>query len=107
MVLPKSNAPRWLIFLIDMLIAFFSLGIAYLIRFDFSASADVWRGEFPVLENAFPFFVFVKALVFYLYKTHYGIVRHTSTQDFKRVFFAVGTATLVFFLLVPIRFFFL
>lgn len=106
MVLPKSNAPRWLIFLIDMLIAFFSLGIAYLIRFDFSASANVWRGELPVLENAFPFFVFVKALVFYLYKTHYGIVRHTSTQDFKRVFFAVGTATLLFFLLVPIRFFF-
>jgi len=107
MLLPKSNAPRWLILVIDILISLFSLTVAYAIRFDFTSDLDVWREEIPVLIKALPIFILVKLIVFFVYKTHYGIVRHTSTQDFKRVFFALSTATLIYFSFVPVRYFFL
>lgn len=107
MLLPKSNAPRWLILVIDVFISLFSLAVAYAIRFDFTSDLDIWKEEIPVLVKALPIFILVKLIVFFVYKTHYGIVRHTSTQDFKRVFFALSTATLIYFSFVPIRFFFL
>jgi FlaA1/EpsC-like NDP-sugar epimerase len=103
MLLPKSNAPRWLILVIDLFIALFSLALAYIIRFDFTTDWSVWKREIHILLQALPVFIIVKFFVFFLFKTHYGIVRHTSTQDFKRVFFALSTATGIYFVFVPIR----
>jgi len=104
--LPKNNVPRWLILLIDIFISLGALGLAYLVRFDISFDQEIIDKELPILLKALPVFILVKLIVFYVFKTHMGMVRHTSTHDLKRVFFAVTTTTLIFFLLVPIRYYY-
>ena len=102
--LPRSNVPRWLILLIDIFISLCALTLAYLVRFDIEFSKDILNKELPILLKALPIFIVVKLVVFLLFKTHLGMVRHTSTHDLKRMFFAVSTSTAIFFVLVPIRY---
>ena len=104
--LPESNVPRWVVLLMDFFISLFALFIAYLVRFDIEISGDVFRKEMSSLMYALPVYLVVKLTVFMLFRTHMGLVRHTSTQDLKRVFFAVTTSTVIFFILSPIRFHF-
>lgn len=104
--LPESNVPRWVVLLMDCVISLFALFIAYLVRFDIEISGEVFRKEMSSLMYALPVYLVVKLIVFMLFRTHMGLVRHTSTQDLKRVFFAVTTSTIIFFVLSPIRFHF-
>ncbi|WP_343787172.1 nucleoside-diphosphate sugar epimerase/dehydratase [Wandonia haliotis] len=104
--LPESNVPRWVVLLMDCVISLFALFIAYLVRFDIEISGEVFRKEMSSLMYALPMYLVVKLIVFMLFRTHMGLVRHTSTQDLKRVFFAVTTSTIIFFVLSPIRFHF-
>lgn len=90
----------------DCVISLFALFIAYLVRFDIEISGEVFRKEMSSLMYALPVYLVVKLIVFMLFRTHMGLVRHTSTQDLKRVFFAVTTSTIIFFVLSPIRFHF-
>ncbi|GAA0875559.1 nucleoside-diphosphate sugar epimerase/dehydratase [Wandonia haliotis] len=90
----------------DCVISLFALFIAYLVRFDIEISGEVFRKEMSSLMYALPMYLVVKLIVFMLFRTHMGLVRHTSTQDLKRVFFAVTTSTIIFFVLSPIRFHF-
>lgn len=104
--LPESNVPRWVVLLMDFFISLFALFIAYMVRFDIEISGEVFRKEMSSLMYALPVYLVVKLIVFMLFRTHMGLVRHTSTQDLKRVFFAVTTSTVIFFVLSPIRFHF-
>lgn len=98
---PKKNTPRWIIFMIDLLIGVFSLLIAYLIRFDSTnIPLDV---EKQMLLPALPFYFLIKSASFLAFGTYRGIVRHTSTHDNKKLFFAATTSTMIFLLLSPIR----
>ena len=45
----------------------------------------------------------MKFLVFYLLKIHKGLVRHTSTEDLRRIFFASLVSSLIFVVLGIIR----
>lgn len=105
-LLPESNVPRWVILVIDLVIALFALGIAYLVRFDINISSILIKREFELLRISLPIFLAVKLIVFYLFKTHMGMVRHTSAQDLKRIFVAVTVSTLIFTALIPIRYYF-
>jgi FlaA1/EpsC-like NDP-sugar epimerase len=102
---PKKNTPRWLIILIDLGISFVALIIAYLIRFDIKADADLWRYEFEIVRWSLPLFFAIRFLTFYAFGIHKGIVRHTSTSDFKRLFIAISISTLILFLLGFVRFY--
>ncbi|MCT4580560.1 MAG: polysaccharide biosynthesis protein [Flavobacteriales bacterium] len=106
-LLPKKNTPRWVIFLIDMLLCFLALGTAYLIRFDF-VNIDTAKAikEWEILKLALPIYVLVRAISFVLGKTYAGIIRYTSTQDAKRIFLVVTIGSLFFLGLVPIRFYY-
>lgn len=93
--LPKQNVPKWLVFLIDIFISLVALLTAYLIRFD---STDLpLAEELHILTVGLPFFILIRGGCFFSFKTHQGIVRHTSTEDIKRIAFSVtlGTALLV------------
>ncbi|TNF50228.1 MAG: polysaccharide biosynthesis protein [Bacteroidetes bacterium] len=102
----RSNTPRWVIMIIDQLIGLFALGFAYLIRFDLKANKEVIELEWERLSGSIIFFFAVKAIVFYLFKIHKGLVRHTSIADLKRIFFAVFTTSLVYLGLGIVRRFF-
>jgi FlaA1/EpsC-like NDP-sugar epimerase len=105
--LPEQNTPRWLIFLVDMGICILSLTIAYAIRFDFVADTTVFmEKEWKQLEWAIPIFLLVRAVSFYLARTYRGIIRYTSTEDAKRLFFTIAGGSIVFALISPVRYHF-
>ena len=107
MLLPKSNTPRWIVVVIDLFLSLVALFFAYVIRFDLKAEAEVIKEEWEILSKSILVYVGVKFLVFYLFKIHKGLVRHTSTEDLRRIFFASITSSLLFFILGLIRFHFI
>lgn len=100
---PKKNTPRWLIIVFDLGISLVSLVLAYLIRFDIKAESDLWEKEFDIVKYAIPVFLFIRFIVFYAFSIHKGIVRHTSTSDFKRLFVAISISSFILFILGILR----
>lgn len=96
---PKKNLPRWIIILIDLFISAVSLVIAYLIRFDIKADQGQWKLELGIVKYSIIVFFAVRLIVFLLFGIHKGIVRHTSTSDFKRLFLATTASSVVFVIL--------
>ncbi len=105
--LPKKNAPRGFIFLVDILLCLAALAIAYLIRFDIVDidSASV-QNEWKILKLPLPIYIIVMAVSFYFGKTYSGIIRYTSTQDAKRIFYVITLGSLFMLALVPIRYYY-
>ena len=103
MLLPKNNTPRWIIILIDLFLSLSGLFFAYLIRFDLKADASLIKEEWAILSKSILIFLIVKFVVFYLFKIHKGLVRHTSTEDLRRIFFASVSASITFLILGFIR----
>ncbi len=77
----RQNTPRWLIFLIDLMIVFTSVIIAYLLRFNF----DIPQVELDPLPQILAYMLAIRAISFLIAKSYAGIVRHTSTADALRV----------------------
>lgn len=104
MLLPKSNTPRWVIILIDIFLSFIALLFAYLIRFDLKADKNLIQEEWQILSKSIIIFAGIKLIIFYLFKIHKGLVRHTSTEDLRRISLALATSSLIFALLGIIRY---
>ena len=94
----KKNTPRWVIVIFDLLIHLFALFFAYLIRFDLKADFSLIEAEWAILSKSLWYFVFVKLVVFGLFQIQQGIVRHSSTDDFKRILLAEMCASFLFIL---------
>ncbi len=101
---PKKNMPRWIIILFDLFISAFSLAIAYLIRFDIKADSSQWRFEIGIVKYSIIVFFIVRLIVFFSFGIQKGIVRHTSTSDFKRLFLATTASSFIFILLGIVRY---
>ena len=89
MFLPKNSTPR--------------LFFAYLIRFDLKADITLINEEWAILSKSIIFFILVKFIVFYSFKIHKGMVRHTSTEDLRRIFYASLVSSLIFVFLGMVR----
>lgn len=98
MILPKKNVPRWIIIVIDLFISAVALFFAYLIRFDLSADIELWKKEWEILSSSLLVYFGVRFIVFYLFGIHRGIIRHTSTSDFRRLFLAITVCSGVYLL---------
>jgi len=92
----RARTPRWIIQLIDILIAGFSLALSYLIRFDLNTDLATIQTEWAVLSKSILFYFLLKFFVFYFLKIHKGLVRYTSTQDLQRILIANVTCSLIF-----------
>ena len=103
MILPKSNTPRWIIIILDILLSLFALLFAYIIRFDLKADAALIREEWSILSKSIGIYILVKLVVFYLFKIHKGLVRHTSTEDLRRIILATLVSTVTFAILGFVR----
>jgi len=106
MLLPKSNTPRWIIIVIDMIMSLVSLAFAYLIRFDLKADETLIQMEWDILSKSILIYFAVKFVVFYLFKIHKGLVRHTSTEDMRRIILASIVSSFAFLVLGMLRFYF-
>jgi FlaA1/EpsC-like NDP-sugar epimerase len=102
----QASTPRWVIVLMDLLISFVALVFAYLIRFDLKADPELIRQEWQVLSKSIGVYFLVKLVVFLSFKIHKGIVRHTSTEDLKRILLATLTCSFIFLGLGILRYYF-
>lgn len=96
MLLPKSNTPRWIIILGDIILSLTALFVAYLIRFDLEAKEDLINAEWNILSKSIVYYIIIKLIVFYLFKIHKGLIRHTSTEDFARIVKATVLCSAIF-----------
>ena len=104
--LPEFSTPRWVIILLDLIIFLFALAFAYLVRFEVYENWSVVNSEWKKLSKSLPFLILIKLTVFYLFKIHRGLIRHTSFEDIRRVFLAVCTTSILFYIGGMIRFHF-
>lgn len=93
--LPVTSTPRWIIIVLDLIVSLVALLLAYSVRFDVYADVEVLTKEWGVLKVSLPFIIAIKLVVFYLFKIHKGLIRHTSLEDVKRIFFAVLSSTIL------------
>lgn len=98
----QTNIPRWIIFFIDLVICFFSIVIAFLVRFNFSVPKE--------LSTEAIYFVFytilgIRLLSFLISKTYKGIVKHTSSKDSQRIFITITSGSLLFVIINLIYFY--
>lgn len=89
----KSRTPRWIVFLIDLLICFFSIVCAFYIRFNFNVPHETFSTFYIVI----PFVLFVRALLSLIFKTYANLVRYTSIKDTERIFKVVAFGSLIIF----------
>ncbi|NCD72255.1 polysaccharide biosynthesis protein [Mucilaginibacter agri] len=86
--------PRWIIFMLDMIICMFSLGLAYFIRYNFDIynidAVSFWRNIF--------IFSSINIIVFVCVKTYAGIIRYTSFQDAHRIVLSISISNFAFFI---------
>jgi FlaA1/EpsC-like NDP-sugar epimerase len=101
-----ENTPRWIVIMLDIFIAILALILAYLIRFDFYTDSESIAKEWIYLKDVLPFVILLKPVVFYAFKIHKGLVRHTSLEDVKRIFFALLTYSLILLVAGFIRYIF-
>ena len=98
MKLFDRNIPRWVIFLIDIVIVLFSFVLAYALRFNF----DIPDAEIDRLSLIVPFVLFVRASTFLYFRTFAGVIRYTSTRDAIRILGTVGVGSLIFIIVNPL-----
>ncbi|NRA10847.1 MAG: polysaccharide biosynthesis protein [Crocinitomicaceae bacterium] len=96
MLLPKSNTPRWIIILGDIVLSLAALFVAYLIRFDLEAKEELIQSEWDILSKSIGFYIGIKLIVFYIFKIHKGLIRHSSTEDFSRIVKATLVSSTLF-----------
>jgi FlaA1/EpsC-like NDP-sugar epimerase len=84
--------PRWGILLIDLVLCLVALASAYLLRFNF----QVPQVEVDLLLPVLPIFLVVRGVSFLLAGVPRIMVRHTSTEDARRLFLTVLAGTAVF-----------
>ncbi len=92
----KNNIPRWIILLIDVCICVLSLGIAYLLRFNFSFPPEADKNALPLV---FLIVLATRTLSFLISKIYAGIIRYTSTEDAKRIFITISSGSFFFIIL--------
>lgn len=102
----KANTPRWVIIVMDLILSFVALIFAYLIRFDLKADSTLIEQEWSVLSKSIGIYFLIKVIVFYSFKIHKGLVRHTSMEDIRRIFIAVGTCSALYLILGFVRVYF-
>lgn len=90
--LPDRSLPRLVIFSIDLLICTLSIGLAYLVRFNF----NVPKVEIDTFYVVFPFMLFVRAISFIISKVYAGIIRYTGTRDTFRILITLSIGSALF-----------
>lgn len=89
----RRITPRWVVFLIDLTICFFSIILSYYLRFNFVLPEK----EVNILPIAITIVLIIRIISFLLGKTYAGMVRYTGTKDILRIFVTIflGTALIL------------
>ena len=82
----KHNTPRWIIYIMDLILVLGALALAFLIRFDFNNIPDQ---DFKNMPLDFTLVLGIRAFSFYWSKLYKGVIRYTSSKDALRIFLVV------------------
>ncbi len=93
--------PRWMILVIDTLLCVLALLAAYQLRFNF----DVPAHEYALLWPMLPVFLLVRAGSLGAMRIHQGLVKHTSTEDARRIFLTVLGGSALFGVFSVVRYY--
>lgn len=85
--------PRWIIFIIDLLICSFALVFAYLVRYNLSVQAI----NLKELSGNILILVLINSIVFINFRIYAGIIRYTGVQDALSICYAITMATCILF----------
>jgi FlaA1/EpsC-like NDP-sugar epimerase len=88
-------APRWIIFLLDLICCIIAMSMAFLLRMNFNLTEI---DHYPLLK-ILSITVAVNACLLVAFKTYAGIVRYTSVEDTGRIL-SVNTIVCLIFLLI-------
>ncbi|QHL86885.1 polysaccharide biosynthesis protein [Nibribacter ruber] len=86
-----QKMPKQLVFAIDLCLCALSFLAAYLLRFNFSLPVFTELSVGWML----PIVLVIKGLAAYYFKTHRGILRYSSIDDLRKLFFALTGSSLV------------
>jgi FlaA1/EpsC-like NDP-sugar epimerase len=95
-LLDNKVLPRWIIFLIDLVLASWSFVLAYFISEEFQFP-DILRGHFLIYTNLY---VLVCVPVFLVLKVHVGLIRYSNMRDMLRIFTAILASSIIYTLLI-------
>lgn len=89
----RRITPRWVVFLIDAVMCFASILLAYYLRFNF----HITEAERTIMPIAILIVILVRAISFLIGKTYSGMVRYTGMHDIIRIVVVIvcGSAVLV------------
>ena len=94
MIAPVKHTPRWIVFMIDLLICLVSIILSYFIRFEFRIGAE----QMQSLKMIAPLILFIRSISFIAFRSYAGLIRYTSAKDAERIFIVVSTSTTILFL---------
>lgn len=100
---PKSYTPRWIVFLIDLIICGISISASFLLRFNFVIPPEYY----DELGFLIPYVLFFRSITFLIFKTYAGIIRHSGAKDTERIFLVAISGSLVFTIVNIINFYFI
>lgn len=90
----QRYASKWLVLLVDVAIVAVTLFLAYIIRYDFKLSFNI----FTVLRQV-PVVVIAGVLSFLLVKSHKGVVRYTGFRDVVNIIIGANILATMLFLI--------
>jgi FlaA1/EpsC-like NDP-sugar epimerase len=102
-LITRENTPRWLIFVIDLIIAVSAVLLAYLLRFNFAIPSS----ELKPLPQIVLYMALVRSVSFVIARSYAGIIRYTSTGDALRVFGTVLGGSFAFVITNLVTFYFI
>lgn len=102
---PQSYTPRWIVFLLDLIICLISIASAYMVYYNVNILDEISPNYHLVL--IIPFVLFVRAVTFIIFRSYAGIVRYTSAKDTERIVIVVLLGSLLFGLFNIISYFFI
>ncbi|MFC0317916.1 MULTISPECIES: polysaccharide biosynthesis protein [Olivibacter] len=91
-LLDNKVLPRWIIFLIDLVLASWSFVLAYFISEEFKFP-EILRGHFFIYTNLY---VVICIPIFFLFKVHVGLIRYSNMRDMLRIFTAMLAASTLY-----------
>lgn len=91
----RRITPRWVVFLIDIIICFLSISLAYFLRFNF----QIPQNEHAEMLYGIIIVIISRAITFTIGKTYSGMVRYTGLHDIVRIVLVIICGTSFCFLI--------
>ena len=93
-IFKNHSLPRWMVFLIDSAVVFFSFLIAYILRYNFEVNIF----DISVAFKQAYLVLFVYAIFILVFKSYSGMIRHTTIRDTYKIILTNSVALSVLFL---------